>query len=304
MPAQGIFTTMFFKDDVYGFSESHLYLNGAGGITPSAVADSFTLFKKRIALCGYGVQAVGMRLSQLGVFRDSKVFTASDLAALNPLAGNFSTNTGGTVPNDSDQPKACVLVRAESGALRRKPIYLAGVPDVIIRENPSGPAVIQIPAWLTLFNSYANTLVASWGFAAKQLSSVLGFGATPIIGLATQAGTALIGIVIGAGTITVDGTLPVQVRGVGRTNNAYPSLNGTWQVADVLTSTPVAGKTTVFLRGTSHITQSTITKLGTAQLADRTGFPYTAVQLIGQTTRKRGNRFLAPPGRRTVRRSI
>lgn len=301
MPASGCRVTFFFSDDVYGFSETHNYL--AASQISAAINPAKALLKKRLKICGFGVTPVGVRLSMEGVFRDSQVLSADDLAGLAPATGTYQDSNGVAQPNDSDQPKACVRVRAESGTLHRKSIFLAGVPDVIIRENPRGPAVAQIPQWEKDFKLYVKELLNGWGFVARSAENG-NLTRRQVTAVQTQVGTALIGLSTPSVGQAYTVGQKVQVRNFTRKNVAYASINGTWQVDSVVADSPVAGFTTYYLRNSSLVAASTILNMGTIQLVDYSTWAYDDVQLQGQTTRKRGNRFLAGPGRRSVRKLL
>jgi hypothetical protein len=292
---------MFMNDEGSTISESHVFTNNNAGITSAAVASAQELFKRRMALCGFGVSAIEGRLSQLGVFRDSKLLDLTALAGISPVKGTVIDTNGVTQPNDTDQPNACILLRAESGVTRRKPIFLGGVLDVLIRENPSLPNIIAIPAWGTLFNQYRAWLVSgAWGFAGKVDPAAMGFAPQNIVNVITQAGTGFIGIVVPNGALATNTGLKVQVRTCRMSNRAFKPVNGTWQVASTAADTPSTGLTTFYLYGSNGVTQSNIVSFGTIQLVDTQTWPYTDVILERNATRKRGNRSLVSPGRRRI----
>lgn len=301
MPAQGVLFTMFMADETATISESHVFTNGTSGITPSAVAAATALFKARMALCGFGVTAIEGRLSQLNVFRDSMLLDLSSLAGISPVKGTVIDNMGGVQPNDTDQANACILLRAESGVSRRKPIFLGGVLDVMIRENPALPVVIAIPSWGALFNAYRALLISGiWGFAGKVDPATMGFAPANIVNVVTQPGTGFIGVVLTNGAIATNTGLKLQVRKCRMANRAYAPVNATWQVASTAADSPSAGLTTFFLYGSQGVSQANIVSLGTAQLVDTQTWPYTNVILERNATRKRGNRSLVSPGRRRI----
>jgi hypothetical protein len=293
--------TFFFEDDQFGISETHDYQTG--GALDTAVAPAIALLKKRMKLMGFGVTIVGVRLSKEGVFRDSLVLDPTDWAGIAPPAFNYSGPAGNAGTNDPDQAKACVLVRAESSSLHRKSIYLSGIPDIIIREDPRGPALTQVPQWLSDFNAYANELIVQpWGFIGRS-DPAGALAQFPIAGIVTQAGTGLIGIVVANALITYPVLQFVAIHGSTRTHPAYASLNGRWQIGSAEAG-PGVGFTTYFLLNSQNVAAPTVINRGTVQAVDFSFLKYTRAQIIGQTTRKRGNRFLAPPGRRTIRRPL
>jgi hypothetical protein len=293
--------TMFMADDVFGISETHDY-NTSGDLT-TVVQPAINLLKARMKLMGFGVSIVGVRLSKEGVYRDSLVLDPSQWAGIPPGQFNYSGPSGNAGTNDPDQAKACVLVRAESGTLHRKSIFLAGIPDIIIREDPRGPALVQVPQWLTDFNTYAQLLITGpWGFIGRSdpTGTLAQF---PISGVLTQAGTNLVGIVVSTALITYNQLDFIVIHNSTRTNKAYASLNGRWQIGEV-DAGPGAGFNTYYLLNSQLVPVPTIINRGTVQKLDYSFLKYSNLQVIGQTTRKRGNRFLAPPGRRTIRKPL
>jgi hypothetical protein len=299
MPAQGVLFTMFMGDEGSTISESHVFANGSGGITDSAVAAATALFKARMALAGFGVTAIEGRLSQLQVFRDSKLIPLTSLAGISPVQGTVIDYQGKTQPNDTDQPNACILLRAESGVSRRKPIYLGGVLDVLIRENPALPVLIAVPAWATLFNAYRALLVSGlWGFAARIDPATMGFAPVKAVNIVTQAGTGFIGVVVPSGAPPTNSGLKAQTRLFTMTNRAFEPLNGTWDVASIVPDSPSTGLTTWYLYNSNGVSVANVRKFGTLQLVDTQTWVYTDVIIERNATRKRGNRSLVSPGRR------
>lgn len=302
MAVTGIRVTMFFEDSPFGISESHIFVL-ANEITP-AIPEALKLIKARMKIMGSGVKAVGCRLSKEGVFRDSQVLDTDDLAGLSNDFNVFKNSEGRDAPNEADVAKYAVLLRAESGTRRRKPIYLAGVPDVVIGTRPPGPELALQPWWTADFNKYKTLLQSGkWGFVAKGIAGEDMPQPTIVAGVLTQVGTGLVGIYTGgaiAGDVLKDG---LQLRGFRMSHPAYPKLNGSWQVAQVEAG-PGAGQTTYWLRNSTSVIASTVVRTGTAERIDHFTVAYTKVQAIGQTSRKRGNRFLAGPGRRRVLRPL
>lgn len=302
MPLSGCRCTFFFRDDPYGFSEAHV-LTTASSIA-GAEGKAIALVKKRVNLLGPPARFDFARLSMEGVFRDSQVFTANDWSI--PLPPIYTMSGAGVPdePNDADQGKSCIQLRMEATTTARKSLYLAGIPDPIIGTDPEGPRSIQYAQWFKYFNSWRNELVSNgWGFRARTPATGA-YARIPVVGLVAQAGTSFIGLVCPNNVLTFAVGQEVQTTNFKMSNRAYFPLNGKWQISAITTNSPVAGQNTYFLLGSAGVPIDQVAINGTVQLIDFSDVAYTNVQIWKQTTRKRGNRFIVPPGRRSTRRYI
>jgi hypothetical protein len=284
---------MFMQAEKFGITEEHIY--GTADFTLASAA-FLKLFKARMAAAGYGVIPFGGRMSMLPLARQTQIFSANDLAGIAPGALSWGVSGGGTANNDMDQPLSCVVLRLEAGATRRRSLFMAGIPDVIVREDPTGPDVTDYPAWNVAFATYRATLLGdNWGFvnAAPQTPiSVVGVGTDPATGNLQLT-------VSGASAVFAQGAF-VAVHKFLRSNTAYASANGRWQIQFVqINAIPVT--VTYTLLASAAVNPATITRLGTIQGFDTQFTKYTEVKIRKQGTRKRGNRFLVPPGARRRR---
>lgn len=306
MAKVGVRVTMLFEEAGLSFSEAHTWVTD---VDMSQVKEpAKVLVQTRANVCGTGVTLRGVRLSKEADFRDSMVFSAKDIQGIKfPSAALF---TSGAKPiatgyaREADQTKACVLLRAESGTVKRKSIFLAGVPDVVLGTDPSGPKIALFPAWEEALQNYiAQLIVDSWGFMARSPQTGE-LAPRRVVSVVVQPVTNRLGIVIATGGAAYTLGSDIQTRLFKRSNPAYTSLNKIWQISQVSLGSPVAGQDTYYLLGSETVPVSTITKLGVVQGVEYSPAEYTNIQPQGQTTRKRGNRQLAGPGRRTIRRSI
>lgn len=302
MPKSGVRVTLFFQDDIYGFTETH---NHNAVSIDAAINDARALMKARLKIGGYPLQARGVRLSMETVLRDSQVLPGSDFVGDNPLPFDYSSpKAGGTaIPNDSDQPKSCLILRAESSDVSRKTIYLAGIPDVLVGENPVGPRNVALTQWQSAFDAWRLLLTGPpsvWGFVGRTVDPTV-TKRSRILGVITDPTTGIKGCII----LAPVGGIPVysrmQVTGIGRVDRKQESLNGIWTVSAV-DSGPGAGFITIYLRGSDEAVVGDVGDSAAIQLVDYTSYRYRRVQLISQSTRKRGNRSLVGPGRAPTRR--
>jgi hypothetical protein len=304
MPLSGCRATFFYNAPPYGFSETHVCTT-ASSIT-AAINNAYQLAKLRMLLCGPPCTFAYARLSMEGVFRDSQVFTPAEWVVPPPPPVSMAGGGVPTEPNDADQGKACILLRLNAGDSRRSSLYLAGIPDPIIGTDPQGPRAQQYAAWLTLFNNWMNYLLNNnWGAIYRTLPAGA-FQQVPVVGVVTQALTNWIGVVVPTNVLTFTVGQSVQLTGFRMSNRAYFPLNGKWTISSVTANSPVAGQNTYYLYNSQTVSADTVTNILNAriQLIDYSPYNYTTVQILNQTTRKRGNRSLVGPGRRKVQKYI
>jgi|HubBroStandDraft_3_1064219.scaffolds.fasta_scaffold01389_13 hypothetical protein len=307
-PIAGWSVLMTWQASQYAINESYIWsgtdANPTGTIYPAAK----NLMMARSNMMGFGVKPIRMRLSKIGSFRvyynapvqDIAMMTvgAANIQILNPATGPGPAG-GQTVDGSSDQAKAAIIVDfydATFGFHSRK--FLAGVPDVMIRTDPDGPWLVGDANWGNLFTAWANLLTNTslqWQFKATPKPTLL-MGATYyddpttlqlVIQLPTIGGTAVVGGYI-------------QLRNWKMKQKVYQSPNGIWQIGAVGTGS-VVGTSTYLLRGSDNVATSQILVAGTVNTIGTGSAPFFKVQLGKQTTRQRGNRSLAAPGRRLKR---
>jgi hypothetical protein len=305
MPIAGFQVLMTWRDSNLAINESYIWADATAKLKDVVYEAGKTLMKARSAMMGYGIVPIRLRVSQIGVKRvyyngpptDIAVMTVGlqQIQILNPPIGN-APPVGQTVDGAADQAKAAVLAdfySADFSQHSRK--FLAGVPDVLIRTDPDGPYVVGDAAWGNLFNAWATILLNNankWQFKAKPKPTLLK-GAT--FGVDLTTGLLYVNLPTIGGTAVTGGYL--QLQGWTMTNKAYISPNGTWQILNVATGTPNT-TSNYLLRGTGSVAFSQIFTVGTVNTIDTGSSPFGFIQLGKQTTRKRGNRSLAPVGRR------
>ncbi len=301
MPASGVRCTFIMNEGLLGFSETFIY--NAEQIA-SAIEPAKALFKLRMKLCGPPVVAFRCRLSRETVRRDARLLDVEDLQGLTTMTGTISGDTGPLGQADADQPKAAIQVRMQASDTAIRNMYIAGVPDVLVRMNPKGPAVAAVAAWTANFNLWKGALIAQpWGYIGRQTDVAVTLP-RKVVAWQVRVLDGLLGLTVvgNAGSFVVGGK--THARGFQMKNKAYKNPNGIHEVESVKVDDPIAGQTTIFLRGTEGIAASTIRNPGTLELVDYTFQKITSVQVIDQTTRKRGARSLSTPGRRTIRTKV
>jgi len=291
---------MIMRAGKYGISETHVRV----GATTIAQTIPFaqTLAKKRIACCGVGVAMDYVRLSMEGVRRDSQVLDAEFLGGLVAPSTSISFGPVNVEANTPDQAKASYLVRMTAGDLARSSLYLAGVPDWAIQFDANDNPLPPPPAWLKILQIYLDELTSGWGFIGVQRPGG-GNPLRPVTKAVLQQDTSLIGLVT-TNANAIDVGAFVTVQDFLMVSRAYRSINGNWQVAERIDNSPGAGQATYYLRGTAGITPSTFAHYGNLFLRDKVTIAYLGATRRGGTTRKRGNRSLASPGRKLTRKVV
>lgn len=257
------------------------------------------LYKLRYACMGANVVPFGGRASNVAIFRDSQILDRDFLNNLPPPPGSVQLSTGITVSGDPDQAKACALLRLNCSDVIRGSLFMAGIPDAVITTFPDGPNIALVPSWGKLLNKYISELQSGrWGMVARNYGAV-----TPVASWIQDPTTGNLVAVINGGMAVTPGVTKVQVRGVKRTNRAYQPANGTWIVSQY-TSGPGAGQNSLMLFASNNVPVTSFLSLGNLQIVDYSSYAYSSVNLIGNSTRKRGNRSLAYPGRRVTHKYL
>jgi hypothetical protein len=279
-----------------GWTETHVHR--LASTIPSAVDDAIRLMNARTQLMGQGVRADELRLSDPAVQRDSTVYFPGDYSGPNILLSAATTTAWG----NCDQPNACAILRLDIGVQRRSNLFMAGVPDLLLDTTAVILNYAAVPGWLTAYNTWrgliVDTLTGRWGTRTRALPSENPKATRRTVikySLAT-VGPAYVGAVIAlADDFAVPGDL-VQIRDVKVVNRGYRRPQGQWYV-DARTVDTTNSTVTYFLRGTEGINIGNITKGGTIEGVVFTYAAYTASEIEGKGTRKRGIGLSRPRGR-------
>jgi len=272
----------------FGFSESHYYIPSDN--LDSAQTAAVKLAGLRNALMGDGIQFFGIRLAVMDQPRVGR-FVPSAI-----LIGTGALNESGVIKTQfgkADQPNACLYCRGSNQDVRHTSVYLAGIPDSLLRTDPPGPDFNATPGWKAAFEEYRDLLVTGndWGFKARALNPPK---TNPINYVTDQDGSDFLGVVVTDDIANVGDR--VQIRNTTLFNKANPKVNGMWRVSSKATNTE-AGTFTYYLRNTQLLDPLNINEMGTIELVSYNTFSYTCFSIRGQTTRKRGVGSIRPRGR-------
>lgn len=299
--------TLFFQAvsgrKTYGWSETHYHVT-APTLDVAEIATK-RMVRKRLALCGNGVIFQGARLSDDAVNGDSLIIApadspdAGDLVAGTPLAG------GDEALDYLDPPNSCLNIRMEASEKRRKTLYLAGIPDSLVRSQ-GGPHLKSNPAWTRAYGNWvkemADPAALVWGARFRQTPAG-DATVTPkvIVGYTTAAvGPARVGVITALNAVNAVAGDRVQVRKATLVNRGYRGPNGQWIVAE-RSDNAGTGLSTYYLRSSEGMNIDNIDGMGTFELVKYVAAPYLRAVIVGQATRKRGVGSIVPRGRSSRR---
>lgn len=298
--AKGIRVNFFFAQGRTGFSEVW-QLNEPGGLSagkPKAL--DFALL--RLALCGRGVSLLGIRCTDLDV---TPIMTEIvQLLVAGSQVGEIPVTSLGlpwiSSPDvDSDPSDRCLLIRCEGLQSERKMVFLAGVPDAIVRTNPDGPDFATLPGYGTAYDTWRTMAQnGEWGWLGRDRS---GLGAHSLVkGYSTQAGPIpRLGVQTAAAFDVPIGSR-VQISRATTLSRA-PTPNGQWTVIEK--EVHVNGVDWVyFLTASEGINPADVDQLGKISLVQHVFVESADVIISRQGHRKRGRPFGLPVGRRRARR--
>jgi hypothetical protein len=279
-----------------GWSEVHFYL---GSVTTTAdIALNLAvvqLMNARTQLMGNNVRASMYRLSVPGVPRKSTTVYAVPNASGQSAINQYPSLSQGS----ADIPNACVMGTLKSAANQARAIYLAGLPDVLIRTGtPVGPdfGAAGLQGYQALWLTWQTLLLnGQWGFLALNL---LPNGQPAPISYWQQATAAPFNIQFvlpnNAAYIPVVGAI-VHVRGVlmGVTGAERPI--GRWRIKS---TTAVDANNTAFELDKSSAFQAVLVdRPGTVESVQSSYVAYDRLTNLLQTTRRRGIGPVRPRGR-------
>jgi hypothetical protein len=195
-PSNAVRVLLFFGDGRYVWSEEY-FRAGSDTVDPTAddqaaltlMTKSGGVADKRVQMLGAGVQLLEIRASRDNVFRDSLI--SEQYAEWQQPKGAVPDleiyNTGycdlADTPKECEQaaePQVCLRVRCESTAVRRRIMYLSGVPQFadIPGANVPLPATIDPTGKIDTgvfnlaFNNWAGqVLTDQWGFVGIQYTN-------------------------------------------------------------------------------------------------------------------------------------
>lgn len=291
--ATGVMATMKFRQNLdpqeLTWVESHARVGAVG--LDVALTNLKTLANLRVQLLGAGVELLSLFVSDLEVWRDSRVdpgpvaFQSSAGPVYNPAFGARLRKR----PDAADFGYSSCLVRLESAGspLYRRSMWLSGNPDdaqgTIVR-TPMG-----VPAWALAWTNFRFALAAPgaagriWGFAVKDRDPATTFEAR-ISHIDGATGEMKVRGLNGAMTV---GTLVIlrNVRGLS------PSPRGEHRI---VARTDAGGVATVLLDGIGTLGGGPVltgryTRTGYMRKVVWSAVPYASADLIRFGSRRRGD---------------
>lgn len=315
LPAAYTAVRMLWQDDNVAIAETYFNTATLPAPSPAAIYNtSKNLYTARSALMGASVIPLGFRMSlvsnKIGQPRayvnsdpvDISGITVGSLPLTAALNGpQVAAGIGATVDGSSAQGPDAIIVNFIGTAIQNHSRhYLAGVPDVLIRENPKGPWTIGIPSWNTLFGQYRTILQSNgWVMRVRTYPTIPDPPATISSYFVDPLSATYLAVTAPSiAPVPAVGTM-LQIRGAKMTSRAYNAPNGSWPLLAL--PTIVGASSTYVLGQTQHVSVFAINPgFGSLQVVDYSLVPYVIVNIGREGTHKRGNRVLAGPGRRRV----
>jgi hypothetical protein len=277
-------------------SNETYYLDGSIDAT-SAQNRAVSMSALRIAMMPLGVSLYRIRIS--AGYAPYQTFLVDPT-----LYGGFPgwTPAPGEGEGRPDQMKAALQLDKYSGVRhQRGRFYLAGVPDLTLGGADDQRATITPASWAAALNVWKGELTANWKNRFRTDTTAGGLR-IQVTQTDNAAPNGLFRIVLP----TPDGTWAigarVQLRKFTQQAGTQIKVNRVYQIVARQDATPAGGSTTLTLRAQQIPDSGQIIGLGTAELVAYMLTQITKVVPVEQTTRKRGNRSLAGPGRRPIRR--
>lgn len=308
MGTNNVVATMFFRHDLYGWSESHVWADDGTASLSEVLAEAISaggLCDKRSSLLGEGAEFLAVRVSKDGVWRDSLIEEAIN----NPTLSNRTDNSVVSAGFAADAPYSVTSVRVEMGEQYRGIIYLSGMPAAL---QPDPPLARYPAPWGTAWQGYINYLSnqsrssTKWGTFVTGKPTV-GFPAasvTPVPAVADftyNAGGSSLVLKLGAALINPLVGSRIRLLGVKALTgiDGKPTADGRkWNGRFIVTAVTSPTNITIKCKDTISTALPALDWSGaTVFLPSRFALPYTNVFWDGQTHRKRGQVFGGPHGR-------
>jgi hypothetical protein len=195
---------MFMSVNKYGWSESYVINRNS----PSdAIGPAGDLIIARRKILAWNVELTYLRLSDVSVFRDSRVIT------LPPGTSKAYQ------PELSGEPWTVVLARLEGTDLYRKNIYLRGVPDDVLVATAAGSSLStqydkDVKAFL------AHLIKNQWGFMVRDRNPALQGQVTDVDGI-TAPGVLAVTTKVAHGLADGDKVIIRGVKGPKAANGVH-----------------------------------------------------------------------------------
>lgn len=295
--------TVFFQGAKGGWSETWV----TAATTDLTAAEQFSreLIKKRLAMCGLGVSMVGARVARVpGTLRISRLVDFDGMGkGLQDVPASSYNQLTDPDTESADVIRTAILVRCRNTASQRqKNVWVAGIPDEVIMTNPEGPRGPAFTAWFSKYEMWRDELkLRAWGWVGREKASPA-VQPVQVRGVVFRGGGIdELGVTVDPGSIAATVGSKVQLTKFLTQPRGLPTLRGIYQVSEVST-TAVAGKTTLFLLRSSGIDPTVISQMGFVQLVDFANFTADEFTIYRQTAHKRGRPFGLLRGRASTRR--
>jgi hypothetical protein len=297
--------TFFFRDGLFSWTETYYYVAAAPDlktVLPAAIA----LGKQRTALIatngpdvdGNAPSTAGPDLEEIRVsfddtWRDSLI--TFDCARGGPQ-GTYPA-AGQNWLSNAEAPFAVYLLRCEGGPLYRRSLYLSGVPSGIFGD-PNKPDPTNNPTWNKAFQGFVRLLTGGlWGFKVRVRDQGLGIE-KPVVnvqGVALPPDQETVTVTVNGHGYSVFDAANNRNRVVIR-NTKYSTkgrfANGTNYIQTVVDANNFTITVPQSQFPVGHYTGGGFCRLLVYALE-----PFTNVQVVAETHRKRGGRSLLPLGR-------
>lgn len=265
----------------------------------------------RLSLCGGGV--VLRRATMSVETRPGQVINTGDslpvVLAGAPVGVAKETAVEEIVPGladggAADIPNTCLLIDCSTATGRHhKQVFMAGIPDVIIKTIPPGPDIKAAGGWMDRYREWRDVILADqWGWWGRQLS---GGGADPQQVVATQQQAAAPNLwavgTTNSGVLYAEGDR-VQLRGFRHKPCTLCPWQGQWTIDHVVEVAGPPARRWYYLRGSENLDPTRITRLGTIEKVLFEVKVTSRFFITKQATRKRGVGWNPPRGKSKPRR--
>lgn len=300
--------TFYFSAGSFGWTESYWV---QGSSFTYACQQLVKLCNLRMAMYYQYVALAGVRVSQVGAQRSSFLLLPGE-NNLGDQIGFFTLPFIGTyisaiVDETSDQVRVALQARCVFNGGYKSIRYFVGCPEAIGYPTTGGLIPNAHMKWYQLWIAFKTELLAThWGVMAR--STVPPYKPS-VMGSLTVGGSTgnLLGVVIPNAAVP-----PNVPPGSVQISRCRPpkgtrelSLNGTWMVDSITTST-TPPSITVFLAGSAGVLPSSVrlTPKSTLQFINPIFYPFNAVNALRVGIHKRGRPSLAPRGRQLKRLTL
>ncbi len=298
-----------------GFAEKHYHTQAVN--PQDAAADAIKLSNARINICGRNVEFLSIALVELGGQRRSMPIIAGQTFEGAEKIKTAPTNMAevGVAPArsaTSDLQDISLRQVMEYTPARKKSVYLAGIPDAIMRTSDPGPDFAAVEGFGTRWCRWRDVILSAgqatkiWGFQSRKATSM--YDVVAVSNVVEEPFWIRVDI---AGAGIAKGTVPeslvtvgdkIQVRGMRPVRDGDAVPNGIWKVVEVVAL--AGGRTGYVLRGTSPYDAMHVHDPGKVQFVAHEILPYQSFGLTEQSRRKRGGRSTAAAGRSSHRQIL